>query len=60
MQFKEKLISHTWENGEKPNFGPHFDPFGPNLGPPIFSVTFTAISSQILFQAIIICNLKEN
>ena len=26
----------TSENGEKPNFGPHFDQFGPNLGPPIF------------------------
>ena len=25
-------MSHTWENGEKPNFAPNFDQFGPNLG----------------------------
>ena len=29
-------MSHIWEKGEKPNFGPNFDPFGPNLGSPIF------------------------
>ena len=32
MQFKEKLMNHTWENGIKPNFTSNFDPFGPNLG----------------------------
>ena len=36
MQFKEKLLSHTWENGEKHNFGPNFDPFGQNVGPRFF------------------------
>ena len=33
MQFKEKLMKRTWENGEKPTFGHDFCPFGPNLGP---------------------------
>ena len=32
MQF-EKL---NWENSEKPNFGPNFGPFGPNLGRQFF------------------------
>ena len=26
----------TWKNDKKPNFGPNFDQFGPNLGPQIF------------------------
>ena len=26
-------MNQAWENGEKPNFGPDFGPFGPNLGP---------------------------
>ena len=33
MQFKEKLMNLTQENGEKPNFEPSF---GQNLGPQIF------------------------
>ena len=45
MQFKEKLMSHTWENGEKPNFGPNFCPFGLNLSPEIFFMSFTSTSS---------------
>ena len=28
MQFQGKVINQTWENGEKPSFGPNF---GPNL-----------------------------
>ena len=32
MQCKGKLMNQTWENGEKPNFGPDFGPFSPNLG----------------------------
>ena len=24
-------MNHTWKNGEKPNFGTNFSPFGPNL-----------------------------
>ena len=36
MQFKGKVMNQTWENGEKPNFGPDFCQFGPNLGPQNF------------------------
>ena len=25
-------MNQTWENSKKPSFGPHFGPFGPNLG----------------------------
>ena len=33
MQFQEKLINLTWENGKKtPSFGPNFDPFSQNSG----------------------------
>ena len=36
MQFKRKLVNRTKENGKrKPNFGPNFGLFGPNLGPKI-------------------------
>ena len=38
-------MNHTWENGKNPNFVSNFGLFGTNLGPPIFSVTFTANSS---------------
>ena len=31
MQFKGKLGNQTWEKGKKTNFGPDFDPFGPNF-----------------------------
>ena len=40
MQFKGKLITQTWENGKKPDFGPDFNLFGPNLGPQIFFFFF--------------------
>ena len=60
MQFKGKLMNQTWENGKNPNFGPDFGLFGPNLGPPNLFVGFTSTSSYTLFQAIILCNLKEN
>ena len=33
MQFKGKLMNHTWENGKNPNFGPDFGPFRPKVGP---------------------------
>ena len=36
MQFKEKLMNETWENGEKPNLVPDLGLFGPNLGTQIF------------------------
>ena len=40
------------ENNKKPNFGPDFGMFGPNLG---FQNFFAS-----LYQAAILCNLKEN
>ena len=42
MQFEEKLKNQIWENGKKPNCGPDFHLFGPNLGPKIFFVSFTS------------------
>ena len=36
IQFQEKLMNQTWENGKKPSFKPDFGPFGPNLGPKTF------------------------
>ena len=59
MQFPEKLTNQTLDNGEKPNFGPNFGLFGLNLSPPHFFVHFSSASSHKLFQAIILCNLKE-
>ena len=44
----------------KPNFGPDFGLFGPDLGPQFLYLSFTSTSSKTLFQAIILCNLKEN
>ena len=29
-------MNQTWENAKKPNFGPDFGPFGPNLGSNFF------------------------
>ena len=36
MQFKEKLITQTWNNGKKTNFRPDFCLLEPDLGPPNF------------------------
>ena len=37
MQFQGKLMNQTWENDKKPNFGPDFGSFGPDLlAPPQF------------------------
>ena len=38
VQYQGKLMTQTSENGENPNFGPHFGP------PQIFLVSFTSIS----------------
>ena len=36
-------MNQTWENNKKPNFGPDFGLFGPNLGPKIIvGFTFTS------------------
>ena len=46
MQFKEKLMNQTWENGKKnPNFQHNFGLFGLNLEPQTFSVDFTSTTS---------------
>ena len=37
MQFKEKLMNQTWQNGKKPNFGPDFGPLDTNQDPQFFS-----------------------
>ena len=44
MQFKGKLKNQTWQNDKKTNFGSHFGPFGPNLGPQNFFLSFTTTS----------------
>ena len=31
IQFLEKLMNYPWKRNEKPNFGPDFGLFGPNL-----------------------------
>ena len=41
---QKKEINQSSENGEKHNFGPNFDSFGPNLGPLIFFVDLTSAS----------------
>ena len=43
-------MSHTWENDEKPNFGPNFNPFGPNLGSPISIEFFLRVVVWHYFQ----------
>ena len=60
MQFTGKLMNQTWENDEKPNFGPDFGPFDPNLGPQNFFDGFTSTRCWTLSKAIIVCNFKEN
>ena len=50
----------TSKKDKKPNFGHDFGLFGPNLGPQFLYVSLTSTSSKTLFQAIILCNLKEN
>ena len=43
VRLKETLMNQTWENGEKPNFGPEFGQFDSNLGFKIYSVNITSI-----------------
>ena len=44
-------MNQTRENGEKPNFGPDFGPFSPNLISQFFFVIFTSTKCQRLSQA---------
>ena len=57
IQFHGKLMIQTREYGEKPHFGPDLGSLDPNSGPLTF---FYKSSTWTLFQAIILCNLKEN
>ena len=57
MQFKGKLMNQTWENGEKPNFRPHLNPFGPNLPPPQFF--FHGFYLYLMLDIIVSCNRLE-
>ena len=36
IEFQEKLMSLTWENGKKSTFEPDFGAFGPNSGHQFF------------------------
>ena len=60
MQFKGKLINHTKENGKIDNFGRNFGFFDPNLYPQKFLREFSSTSKYVLFEAIIVGNLKES
>ena len=47
--------------GKNPDLGLILTCFGPNLVPPKkFFVGFTSTRCYVLFQAIIVCNFKEN
>ena len=52
-KLKPKLMSETLENSNKPNLGPDFGPFGRNLGPQFFFVSFNFTNGKILLQVII-------
>ena len=45
-------MSHTWENDEKPYFGPNFDLFDPNLGSPISFQFLLPVVVKHYFQLI--------
>ena len=44
VQYQGKLMKQTWKNDRKPNFGPDFVPFDPNLVPQRFFGGFTSTS----------------
>ena len=60
VQYERKLIMETWENGEKPNFGPDFGRFSPNLGLQKFSQGFYLCWMLELSQALFVCNFRKN
>ena len=45
MQFLAKLINLTWKSNKKPNLGPNFGWFDPNLHPKFFFMDFTSTST---------------
>ena len=56
MQLKN-IVNQTLKNDEMINFGHNFSLFGPNLG---LQNSFWGFYLQVLSQAIIVCNFKEN
>ena len=52
MQFKEKLMSYTWENLKKPKFRRAFGLFRQNCS--------LSTSHNTVLQIIILWNLKKN
>ena len=61
MQFLGKLINQTLENDKKTKFAWDFGLLGPNFGLQNIFAGFTSTTSSLkLFQAIILCRLKEN
>ena len=56
-------MNKTWENSQKPSFGPNFGPLWHKFPPPPekkFFVGFTSTKCYALLQAIVVCNFKEN
>ena len=62
VQFQEKLINQTGENGWKPSFGPQFWPVLTQIlsRNNFFCVGFTSTRCYALLKAIIVWNFKEN
>ena len=54
---KNKINLRKWQ---KSSLRLDLGSFGPNLGPKFFCVYFTSTRCQVLFQALIVCNFKEN
>ena len=52
MQFQEKLMNQTWENGKKPSFGPNF-------GLPIFFFKNLASSVTSCYGQLSSCIISE-
>ena len=61
MQFKGKLMKHTWENGKSLVWGRILALLVQIWAPNFFCVDFvTSTRCQKLWQVIIMCNFKEN
>ena len=54
MQFQEKLIMLTQENGKKPDFGPDFDPLYPNSGHIFFKKSGLLVTNHVQVSSCLI------